>query len=379
MRDLEFQDGYQRVATPHLAKASLYYKTGHLPYYATHMYPLMEVKETVTDSDNKTQETKEVYCLRPMNCPHHHKVFAARMRSYRDLPIRLAEYGQTYRFEDSGALSGLLRVRGMCMNDAHIYCTKEQITAEFLKVIKMVETAYKILGITNYHIRFSTWDPEDPKGKEKFFNNPAAWEFTQGKLLEAIKQSGLPYVEGRGEAAFYGPKLDFQFKTVTGREETASTSQLDFGIPERLGLSYTGADNQEHIPYVIHRAPLGTHERFVAFMIEHFGGAFPTWLAPVQVRFIPVSGTFNEYAEKLLTELRMHGIRAECDDSNDTMGKKIRSGVKQKIPNLLIVGEREQIDNTVTLRRYGTEKQDTMPFPQFLTWIQDRIKNRTLS
>ena len=379
MRELEFQDGYQRVATPHLAKASLYYKTGHLPYYATHMYPLMEVKETVTDSDNKTQETKEVYCLRPMNCPHHHKVFAARMRSYRDLPIRLAEYGQTYRFEDSGALSGLLRVRGMCMNDAHIYCTKEQITTEFLKVIRMVETAYKILGITNYHIRFSTWDPEDPKGKEKFFNNPAAWEFTQGKLLEAIKQSGLPYVEGRGEAAFYGPKLDFQFKTVTGREETASTSQLDFGIPERLGLSYTGADNQEHIPYVIHRAPLGTHERFVAFMIEHFGGAFPTWLAPVQVRFIPVSGTFNEYAEKLLTELRMHGIRAECDDSNDTMGKKIRSGVKQKIPNLLIVGEREQIDNTVTLRRYGTEKQDTMPFPQFLTWIQDRIKNRTLS
>jgi threonyl-tRNA synthetase len=301
------------------------------------------------------------------------------MRSYRDLPIRLAEYGQTYRFEDSGALSGLLRVRGMCMNDAHIYCTKEQITSEFLKVIKMVETAYKILGITNYHIRFSTWDPEDPKGKEKFFNNPAAWEFTQGKLLEAIKQSGLPYVEGRGEAAFYGPKLDFQFKTVTGREETASTSQLDFGIPERLGLSYTGADNQEHIPYVIHRAPLGTHERFVAFMIEHFGGAFPTWLAPVQVRFIPVSGAFNEYAEKLLSELRMHGIRAECDDSNDTMGKKIRSGVKQKIPNLLIVGEREQLENTVTLRRYGTEKQDTMPFPQFLTWIQDRIKNRTLS
>ena len=376
MRELEFQDGYQRVATPHLAKASLYYKTGHLPYYATHMYPLMEVKETVTDSDNKTEETKEVYCLRPMNCPHHHKVFAARMRSYRDLPIRLAEYGQTYRFEDSGALSGLLRVRGMCMNDAHIYCTKEQITSEFLKVIKMVETAYKVLGIKNYHIRFSTWDPEDPKGREKFFNNPEAWEFTQGKLLEAIQQSGLPYVEGRGEAAFYGPKLDFQFKTVTGREETASTSQLDFGIPERLGLSYTGADNQEHIPYVIHRAPLGTHERFVAFMIEHFGGAFPTWLAPVQVRFIPVSGAFNEYAEKLLTELRIHGIRAECDDSNDTMGKKIRSGVKQKIPNLLIVGEREQLDNTVTLRRYGTEKQDTMPFSGFLIWIQDQIKNR---
>lgn len=376
MRELEFQDGFQRVATPHLAKAGLYYKTGHLPYYATHMFPMMEVKETIEDADNKTQEVKETYCLRPMNCPHHHKVFAARMRSYRDLPIRLAEYGQTYRFEDSGALSGLLRVRGMCMNDAHIYCSEEQITSEFLKVIKMVEKVYKILGIKNYHLRFSTWDPEDPKGKEKFFNNPAAWDFSQKKVLEAIEKSGLPFVEGKGEAAFYGPKIDFQFKTVTGREETASTSQLDFGIPERLGLVYTGTDNQEHTPYVIHRAPLGTHERFVAFLIEHFGGAFPTWLAPIQVRLIPVAEAFNEYAEKLLADLRVLGIRAEIDASNDTMGKKIRTGIKQKIPNLLVVGEREQLDQTVTLRRYGSEKQETLPFAAFVEWLEKTIKTR---
>lgn len=378
MRELEFQDGYQRVATPHLAKADLYYKTGHLPYYAEHMYPLMEVKESVETADGTRQETKEVYCLRPMNCPHHHKVFGSRMRSYRDLPMRLAEYGQTYRFEDSGALSGLLRVRGMCMNDAHIYCTEEQIKSEFIKVIRMVEKAYQILGIKNYHIRFSTWDPEDPKGKEKFFNNPTAWAFSQQKVLEAIQESGLPYVEGKGEAAFYGPKLDFQFKTVTGREETASTSQLDFGIPERLNITYTGSDNQEHFPYVIHRAPLGTQERFIAFLIEHFGGAFPTWLAPVQVRLIPVSGVFNEYAEKLMTQLRVFGIRAEIDDSNDSMGKKIRNGVKQKIPNLLILGDREQVDQTVTLRRYGQEKQDTMPFDAFCKWLNEKIATRSL-
>ena len=378
MKELEFQDGYQRVATPHLAKSSLYHKTGHLPYYAPHMFPMMELKETHEAADGTTTEVKETYCLRPMNCPHHHKVFGSRMRSYRDLPMRLAEYGQTYRFEDSGALSGLLRVRGMCMNDAHIYCTEEQIKSEFLKVIRMVEKAYQILGIQNYHIRFSTWDPEDPKGKEKFLNNPKAWEFSQKKVLEAIQESGLPYVEGKGEAAFYGPKLDFQFKTVTGREETASTSQLDFGVPERLNITYTGSDNQEHFPYVIHRAPLGTHERFVAFMIEHFGGAFPTWLAPIQVRLIPVALNFNEYAEKVLTRLRILGIRAEVDASTDTMGKKIRNGVKQKIPNLLILGEREQVDQAVTLRRYGHEQQDTMSVDAFEKWLQEKISTRAL-
>ena len=304
MRELEFKADYQRVATPHLAKADLYYQTGHLPYYAAHMYPLMEVKEKVATADGTQTEVKEVYCLKPMNCPHHHKIFAARMRSYRELPMRLAEYGQVYRFEDSGALSGLLRVRGMCMNDAHIYCTEEQIKPEFLNVMNMHREVYEILGLKSFHMRFSTWDPEDPKGKEKYVNNPRAWEWTQKLVYEAMVESGLPFVEGKGEAAFYGPKIDVQFKTVTGREETASTNQLDFAVPERLDLKYIGADNKEHRPYVIHRAPLGTHERFVAFLIEHYGGAFPTWLAPVQVRIVTVSEKFNEYAGKINAGLR---------------------------------------------------------------------------
>ncbi len=310
-KELEFQAGYQRVSTPHLAKAELYYQTGHLPYYASHMYPMMEVKEIQIGSTGNEKETKEIYCLKPMNCPHHHKIFANRPRSYRELPLRLAEYGQVYRFEDSGALSGLLRVRGMCMNDAHIYCTPDQIKTEFLHVMNMHREVYRILDITSYSMRFSTWNPDDPKGKEKYIDNPDAWEWSQKLIHEAMVESGLPFVEGKGEAAFYGPKIDMQFKTVTGREETASTNQLDFGVPERLGLTYIGPDNQEHHPYVIHRAPLGTHERFVAFLIEHYGGAFPTWLAPIQVRIITVSDQFNEYAEKIVASLRSKMVRAE--------------------------------------------------------------------
>lgn len=378
MRELEFKAGYHRVATPHLAKADLYYQTGHLPYYATHMYPFMEVKERNEEGD-QTVETKEVYCLKPMNCPHHHKIFASRMRSYRDLPLRLAEYGQVYRFEDSGALSGLLRVRGMCMNDAHIYCTEDQIKKEFLEVMNMHRDVYQILGISNYHMRFSTWDPEDPKGKEKYVNNPQAWEWTQKLVYEAMVDSGLPFVEGKGEAAFYGPKIDVQFKTVTGREETASTNQLDFAVPERLQLKYIGADNQEHRPYIIHRAPLGTHERFIAFLIEHYGGAFPTWLAPVQVKVITVSEKFNEYGEKIVAQLRSKMIRAEFEYSSDTMGKKIRNASKQKIPNVLVIGEREQTDGTVTLRRFGQEEQITLTVDAFEKMVLEKIQTRSRS
>jgi threonyl-tRNA synthetase len=377
VKELEFKAGYHRVATPHLAKAELYYKTGHLPYYAAHMYPFMEVKEKRTDAENKTEEVRETYCLKPMNCPHHHKIFASRMRSYRDLPLRLAEYGQVYRFEDSGALSGLLRVRGMCMNDAHIYCTADQIKKEFLDVMNMHRDVYQVLGITSYHMRFSTWDPEDPKGKEKYVDNPQAWEWTQKTVYEAMVDSGLPFVEGKGEAAFYGPKIDMQFKTVTGREETASTNQLDFAIPERLQLKYIGADNQEHRPYIIHRAPLGTHERFVAFLIEHYGGAFPTWLAPVQVKVVTVSEKFTEYAEKVVSTLRAHMIRAELEYTSDTIGKKIRNASKQKIPNVLIIGEKEQTDGTVTLRRYGHEEQKTMSVADFESYVLEKIKTRS--
>jgi threonyl-tRNA synthetase len=376
IKELEFKAGYVRVATPHMAKSSLYYKTGHLPYYSVHMYPFMEVKEKRETEAGEIEEVKETYCLRPMNCPHHHKIFAARMRSYRDLPLRMAEYGQVYRFEDSGALSGLLRVRGMCMNDAHIYCTEDQIKSEMVSAMNMHHQAYEVLGITDYTFRFSTWDPNDEKGKEKFVSNPPAWEFTEKKVREALMEIGRPFQEGKGEAAFYGPKIDVQFRSVTGREETASTCQLDFAIPERLDLRYVGADNKEHRPYIIHRAPLGTHERFVAFLIEHYGGAFPTWMAPVQVRVIPVSEKYDAYAKQIESILRNHFIRVEADLSSDTMGKKIRNGTKQKVPNMLIVGEREQAEKTVTLRRYGIEQQQAMPLEKFETWVLDQIKTR---
>jgi len=369
-KEVEFKAGYQRVATPHIAKTDLYYKTGHLPYYAQHMYPPMEVHE------EGEQTVREAYVLKPMNCPHHHRVFAARMRSYRDLPMRLAEYGDVYRFEDAGALSGLLRVRGMCMNDAHIYCTEEQIKAEFLGVMDVHRQVYEVLGLTDYYMRFSTWDPEDPKGREKYVDNPSAWEQSERRIREAMEESGLPYREVKGEAAFYGPKIDMQFRTVTGREESASTNQLDFAVPPRLALTYVGADNRDHHPYVIHRAPLGTHERFVAFLLEHYAGAFPTWLAPIQVRVVTVADRFNGYAERVVAELRAEMIRAELELSSDTVSKKVRNAVTSKIPNVLIIGEREEQAGTVTLRRYGVREQSSMPVAEFKAKIMEAIRTR---
>jgi threonyl-tRNA synthetase len=361
-REMEFADGYERVVTPHLAKASLYYKTGHLPYYKDSMFPLMEMRDTVTSEDGETSEVTESYVLKPMNCPHHHRIFASRKRSYRELPLRLAEYGDVYRYEDSGALSGLLRVRGMAMNDAHIYCTKEQAKEEFLAVMQLHQKLYDILGLENYYMRFSTWNADDPKKGDKYLDDPDGWELAQRLVQEAMDESGLPYVEGKGEAAFYGPKVDFQFRTVTGREETASTNQLDFGVGARLDLHYTGSDDTPHTPLIIHRAPLGTHERFVAFLIEHYGGAFPTWLAPIQVRFLTVADRFDEHARKCVAQLRQQGIRAELDETSETVSKKIRTAARAKIPNTVVIGEREQQENTATLRRLGSPEQQTMPF-----------------
>lgn len=374
-KELEFKAGYVRVATPHLAKQDLYYKTGHLPYYADGMYPPMEVMETHADG---VQQVKEAYALRPMNCPHHHRIFAAQPRSYRDLPLRLAEYGQVYRFEDSGGVSGLVRVRGMCMNDAHIYCTKEQIKDEFKAVMAMYQTAYEILGLDQYSVRLSRWDPEDPKGKEKYVDNPEAWAESEQILAEVLNEMNIAYVDGLGEAAFYGPKIDLQFPTVTGREESLSTVQLDFSVPERMELVYIGADGQEHTPYCIHRAPFSTHERFVAFLIEHFAGAFPTWLAPLQVQVLTVSEHFDEYAQSIVDELRGEMIRAELAPSNDTVPKKIREGTTRKIPNLLIVGEREAQEGTVTLRRYGQKEQTTLSREDFKTALLKTVKQRSL-
>jgi threonyl-tRNA synthetase len=337
------------------------------------------MKEKRETASGELEEVIETYALKPMNCPHHHKIYASRPRSYRDLPLRLAEYGECYRYEDSGALSGLLRVRGMCMNDAHIYCTEEQIREEFIKVMDLHRRVYKILGLDNYWMRLSTWDPEDPKGKEKYVDAPAAWDASTKHIREAMKEVGMPFREVKGEGAFYGPKIDVQFRTVTGREETASTNQLDFAIPGRLGLVYKSSDDQLIHPYVIHRAPLGTHERFVAFLIEHYGGAFPTWLAPEQVRILPVAESYNAYALQLEERLRDDLVRAKADYATETLNKRIRNAETSKIPNMLVVGEREQASESVTLRRYGSREQVSIPFREFQDRLAKAIKTRSLT
>lgn len=377
--ELEFKGNYQRVVTPHLARSALYHATGHLPYYAGNMYPLMEVQEmhgsgAGAEADSKI---KESYALRPMNCPHHHRIFATHPRSYRDLPLRLAEYGQVYRFEESGAVSGLVRTRAMCMNDAHIYCTPEQVEAEFKSVMAMYQEAYRILGLKNYSVRLSRWDPDDAKRRSKYVDDPAAWATSEAILQNVLEALKIDYVEGIGEAAFYGPKIDIQFETITGRDETVSTVQLDFSVPERLNLSYTGPDGQQHIPYCIHRAPFSTHERMVAFLLEHFGGAFPVWLAPVQVQVIAVSEKFLSYGQAIVDRLRGSFVRAELASADDTVSRKIRDGIVRKIPNLVVVGAREMEQQTIALRRYGQEKQTSMSLDQFEALLLKAIQARS--
>ena len=372
--ELEFKAGYQRVATPHIAKSSLYDQTGHLAHYRDSMYPPMEVVEETPEGET----VRETYMLKPMNCPHHHKIFASRLRSYRELPLRFAEYGEVYRWEASGAVSGLLRVRMLSMNDAHIYCTEAQTRDVFREVISQYDEAYRILGLDNYYIRLSRWDPEDPKGREKYVDAPEDWRRSERIIADLLEDMGVDYVDAPGEAAFYGPKIDVQFQTVTGRDESLSTVQLDFAVPPRLGLSYIGEDGAEHVPYCVHRAPFSTHERFVALLLEHFGGAFPTWLAPVQVQVLTVSEHFHEYATGIVSRLREKFVRAELASESDTVSKKIRDATTRKIPNLLIVGERESAAGTVTLRRHGVKAQATMPLEVFEAALLDTIARRSL-
>ena len=372
--ELEFKAGYQRVATPHIAKSSLYAQTGHLDHYKDSMYPPMEVVEETPDGSS----IRETYVLKPMNCPHHHKIYAARLRSYRELPLRLAEYGQVYRWEASGAVSGLARVRMLSMNDAHIYCTEAQTADVFREVISEYEEAYRILGLKDYTVRLSRWDPDDPKGREKYVDAPDDWQRTEAIIAGLLDGMGIDYEDGLGEAAFYGPKLDVMFRTVTGKVEQLSTVQLDFAVPPRLGLTYIGDDGAKHVPYCIHRAPLSTHERFVALLIEHFGGAFPTWLAPIQVQVITVSEHFHDYASGIVDRLRSNFVRAELASESDTVSKKIRDATTRKIPNLAIVGEREAAAGTVTLRRYGVRQQATMPVQDFEDALKLTISRRSL-
>lgn len=370
--ELEFQAGYRRVSTPHIAKQELFFRSGHLPYYAEDMYPPMELVEQTDHGEN----IKEAYVLKPMNCPHHHKIFDAEPRSYRDLPLRLAEYGHVYRLEESGAVGGLVRVRGMCMNDAHIYCSEEQIKNEFRNVMELYAEAYRILGLESYYLRLSKSNPEDPKRKQKYVDNPSAWTKSEAIIEDLLNEMDVDFVIGIGEAAFYGPKIDVQFPTVTGRDESVSTVQLDFAVPARLGLSYVGSDGLDHIPYCIHRAPLSTHERIVAYLIEHYGGAFPTWLSPVQVKVVTVSDQFHDYGRKIVSALRARFIRAELAEESDTVSKKIRAATVNKIPNILIVGSQEEQDQTVTLRRYGIREQMTLPLRQFQESLHQTIQRR---
>ncbi len=372
--EFEFMDGYQRVRTPVLTKGSLYETSGHLELYKEVMFPGMKLGDgTGADADD--------YYLRPMNCPHHHIVYSSRPRSYRELPLRLAEHGHTFRNERSGTLHGLTRVRAMCMNDAHIYCTKEQVRDEFVRVLDLHKRYYDLLGLDDYFFRLSMWDPEDPKGKEKYVNDPAGWEYSTDEVRAAMQQSGLPYREVVGEAAFYGPKIDIQFRTVGLKEFTVSTTQLDFAVPQRfvdrgIDCTYVDKDGVKKVPYVIHRAPLSTHERFASFLIERFGGAMPTWLSPVQVRLLPVGADFSAYADKVCAELRKHFIRAEVDHSNDSLGKKIRQGTVRKVPNLLVLGANEVENDSVTVRRYGIQEQRTYSVAEFTDRLLKEIKAR---
>jgi len=363
-KEKEFKGGYVRVATPHITDGRLFETSGHLPYYKDGMFPPMSLDEGRN------------YYLKPMNCPFHHVIFGARPRSYRELPLRLAEYGQVYRYEPSGTLAGLLRVRGMAMNDAHIYCTPEQLEDEFRAVLELHRDYYEKFRISRYWMRLSVHDPEN---KTKFLDDPEAWKSSEDIIRRVLDGLKIEYQEGFGEAAFYGPKVDFQIRNVVGREETASTNQLDFGVPARFNLTYVGADGKEHTPYCIHRAPLGTHERFLAFLMEHFKGAFPTWMAPVQVRVVPVHlENFGDYAGKLARALRDRGFRAEVDDGTDGFNKKIRTAAVQKVPNVLVVGEREQENEEVTWRRYCVKEQQSLPFRQLLALLERMRSERAM-
>ncbi|MCB0358655.1 MAG: threonine--tRNA ligase [Bdellovibrionales bacterium] len=362
-KEIEFRAGYQRVATPHITKENLYITSGHLPYYKESMFPPMQL------------EDEEPYYLKPMNCPHHHMIYRARPRSYRDLPLRLAEYGTCYRYEESGALSGLLRVRMLSMNDAHIYCRPDQLREEFRAVLEMHEFYYKKFRLSDYWMRLSLHDDQHP---DKYVDDPEAWAYSERIIREVLDEMQIRYDEASGEAAFYGPKVDFQIRNVVGREETASTNQLDFAMPERFDLTYVAEDGKEHRPYIIHRAPLGTHERFLAFLIEHFGGAFPSWMAPVQVKVIPVGAAFMEYAQQTAAMLRETLVRVQVDESDESFNKKIRNAVTRKTPNMLIVGANEQEQETVTWRRYAVREQQTLPRAQFADILATMIRDRVM-
>jgi threonyl-tRNA synthetase len=363
----ERRDGYSRVATPEITKEALYYRSRHLPYYKEDMYAPIEIEG-------------ENYYLKPMNCPHHHEIYLATKHSYRELPLRLAEYGHCYRYESSGGLSGLMRVRGFVQNDAHIYCRYDQAHEEFLAVMRLHARYYDLMGITEYYLRLAL---PDQANLEKYVDAPEKWLAAMKIIREAMDASGYPYKEVKGEAAFYGPKVDFMIKSVIGTEYAISTNQLDFLATETFDLKYTGEDGREHPVYVIHRAPLGSHERFVAFLIEHYAGAFPVWLAPVQARLVPVTDRANDYAMKIRDRLFREpvvngtgGLRVDVDLSAERMQKKIREAQLQKIPYMLVCGDKEVAEGTVAVRLRSGKDLGAMPVDGFTQRIKREAETR---
>ncbi len=359
--DLEIEDGYQHVVTPHVAKTQLYKTSGHWEHYKEMMFPEMK-------RDN------EENVLRPMNCPHHIQIFKMKPRSYRELPLRIAEVGTIYRWENSGELSGLIRVRAMTLNDSHIFCTTDQIKEEFIKVIELIKRVYQDLQFKNYWFRLSLHDPKD---KKKYVDNPKMWEMSEKLLKEALDEVGLDYREAIGEAAFYGPKLDVQVPNALGKDETVSTVQLDFHLPSQFKLKFIGEDSSTKDLVIIHRAIISTLERMVGFLIEQYQGSFPTWLAPVQVMIVPISDKNNEYGKKVLSELKAKGVRVEIDDRSETMQSKIRDAQMQKIPYMLILGGREEEAGKVAVRTRGGEDLGVLDLSEFINKISSEIESKS--
>ena len=360
-KETEKDAGYKRVVTPHIAKESMYLTSGHLPYYADSMFPPMEMDG-------------EKYYLRAMNCPHHHKIFDAEQRSYKDLPYRIAEYGTCYRYEQSGELFGLMRVRCLHMNDAHIYCSKYDFAQEFKAVNAMYLKYFKIFGIEKYVMRLSLHDPE--KLGQKYVNEPELWLETEALVRNVLIETGVPFVEVKGEGAFYGPKIDVQIWSAIGKEFTLATNQVDFAQSRSFNLSFTNQHNQPEIPLIIHRAPLGTHERFIGFLLEHYAGKFPTWLAPLQVKILPISDKFMDYANTILQTLKKADIRAEIDDRSEKIGKKIRDTEVARVPYMLVIGEKEMNEGKVSVRRQGKGDLGAKPVEQFVEEILTEVRER---
>jgi threonyl-tRNA synthetase len=360
-KDTEEKAGYKRVVTPNIAKESLYITSGHLPYYQESMFPPMELEG-------------EKYYLKAMNCPHHHKIFAAEQKSYKDLPYRLAEYGTCYRYEQSGELFGLMRVRCLHMNDAHIYCSKDQFYEEFRAVNEMYLKYFKIFGVEKYVMRFSVHEPS--KLGKKYIDEPELWKETEALVRDVLIRTNTPYIEVPDEAAFYGPKIDVQIWSAIGREFTLATNQVDFAQGKRFRLEYTNKDNHVETPLIIHRAPLGTHERFIGFLLEHYAGKFPVWLAPLQVKILPITDKSLEYAQSLLGMLKNADIRVEVDDRSEKIGKKIRDTELARVPYMLVIGEKEMNDRKVAVRRQGKGDLGVKSIEEFIADVKHEIKER---